>query len=892
LGLLGLVAVIVLLWLTRALIAGRVAQAYFARHGIESTVEIGALGLSGASARFALGPAAAPDFSADRIELRFDPLRWTPTVVEVRLVHPVVRARIAADGTVSLGSLQGWIDSLRQQQGKSRFVSDDLTVALSGLRALLATPAGALEVDGDVRLVKNLPVSAALTARPARIAWRGTALAVRAASLDFGGDHLVARFTGAAKNAALDAKGVTAALDVTGLRWTAATGHSSIAARQAHLTVAASGLNALDAPRLDMSARNLSVEVGGGISAVADLETSGSARLDAQLNGLRRADPALADAIRRNLARVTLDFAGHAEWRDGNARVALTRPLLLQGGKGGTLRVAPLTLAGGPRALSGAAEISLDGPGLPHAKVTLRNLAWDGQGLASEAALEARFNFAMLRGAEISARGALTWRDGRYAFTPGSCLRVALAAFRPGTSDLARKLHTQLCARGLLLTGEGARWKLSGEARGLSADLPLATAHAQGVAARLDFEGDGAPLRGTASITAATLSDAAASPRFNPLLAGGSATLDRGAWRGKFTLRGGQAKAALGEVTFHHLLATGAGTAHIAAPHIAFAPGKLQPADLSPLLVALRRAEGNAGFTGDINWTHEAITSKGRLSVPALDFMTPLGEAHAVRSDIAFTSLLPPATAPGQHLTIAKVDWTLPLSAVKVDFAENPADLAVDDAAADIAQGHVDLGAFTVHLADPGRMAGVAQLTGIALGDLVTASNLASKIKLTGTVSGRIPFALGPDGFRISNGHAAADGPGRLSVDRSLWAQGDAALSSNAVQDFAYQALENLAFDQLTADLNSVAGGRLQIVFHIKGRSDPPHPQTADVAIADILNGTALYKPIPLPSGTPIDLTLDTSLNFDELLKSYAEAWSKTLSPEGSPETKGVEHKP
>ena len=58
----------------------------------------------------------------------------------------------------------------------------------------------------------------------------------------------------------------------------------------------------------------------------------------------------------------------------------------------------------------------------------------------------------------------------------------------------------------------------------------------------------------------------------------------------------------------------------------------------------------------------------------------------------------------------------------------------------------------------------------------------------------------------------------------------------------------------------------------------------AEVAIADVINGTALYKPIPLPSGTPIDLTLDTSLNFDELLKSYAEAWSKSLSPEGHPD--------
>ncbi len=341
---------------------------------------------------------------------------------------------------------------------------------------------------------------------------------------------------------------------------------------------------------------------------------------------------------------------------------------------------------------------------------------------------------------------------------------------------------------------------------------------------------------------------------------------------------------ALGETTFVHTMATGAGTAHINAPHIAFAPDRLQPSDLSPLLVALRRAEGTAIFAGDINWTREAITSQGKLSIVTLDFMTVLGKAHTVKSDIDFVSLLPPATAPGQGLTISRIDWTIPFSAVGVRFSFGPTAIQIAKADTDIAEGHARLGAMNISLADPGHLAGAAQLTSIALGPLVTASNLSSKVKLEGKVSGRIPFTMGPDGFRIANGHVASDGPGRLSVDRSLWAQGEAALSSNAVQDFAYQALENLAYDQMSADLNSVANGRLQVVFHIKGKSAPPKPQVAEVAIADLLNGTALYKPIPLPSGTPIDLTLDTSLNFDELLKSYAEAWSKSLNPEGHPD--------
>jgi hypothetical protein len=130
------------------------------------------------------------------------------------------------------------------------------------------------------------------------------------------------------------------------------------------------------------------------------------------------------------------------------------------------------------------------------------------------------------------------------------------------------------------------------------------------------------------------------------------------------------------------------------------------------------------------------------------------------------------------------------------------------------------------------------------------------------------------------NGHVAALGPGHISLSRSVWEAGGAT-AANAVQDLAYQAMEYLAYDQLSADLNSIPGGRLQVVFHIRGHSDPPKPQQAEVAVGDILNGSALQKPIALPSNTPIDLTLDTTLNFDELLNSYADAWSKALSNTG-----------
>src|SRR5688572_22134426 len=220
LGLIGLAALLLLLWLARAEIAVRVAQSYFRGHGIESTVEIGALGLSGGSGRFALGPRDNPTISAERIELYFDPLRWIPRVVEVRLVNPLVRARLDESGKVRLEALQEWIDSLQQQEGKSRFVSDDLAVALTGLRVLLATPAGALDVSGDVKLVKNLPVSASLRARPARIVYQGTTVDLRAASFDYSNNgRLAVRFSGSARKDVLELRDTTISLDATGLKW-------------------------------------------------------------------------------------------------------------------------------------------------------------------------------------------------------------------------------------------------------------------------------------------------------------------------------------------------------------------------------------------------------------------------------------------------------------------------------------------------------------------------------------------------------------------------------------------------------------------------------------------------------------------------------------------------
>ena len=94
------------------------------------------------------------------------------------------------------------------------------------------------------------------------------------------------------------------------------------------------------------------------------------------------------------------------------------------------------------------------------------------------------------------------------------------------------------------------------------------------------------------------------------------------------------------------------------------------------------------------------------------------------------------------------------------------------------------------------------------------------------------------------------------------------------MQDFAYQALENMAFDALEGTINSRPMGRLGMIFRIKGRNDPAVALETRVGVMELLRGQAFDRPLPLPKGTPVDLTLDTSVNLDELLKSYFDGFA------------------
>jgi hypothetical protein len=125
--------------------------------------------------------------------------------------------------------------------------------------------------------------------------------------------------------------------------------------------------------------------------------------------------------------------------------------------------------------------------------------------------------------------------------------------------------------------------------------------------------------------------------------------------------------------------------------------------------------------------------------------------------------------------------------------------------------------------------------------------------------------------LRIAGGMARADGPGRLSISRATFNPGGAATgpaTKDNLSTFGYQAMSDLAFQTLNATIDSQADGKLRMVLHIAGKYDPPTRKELRLTWRDILDRNVLNKPMPLPSNTRVNLTLDTTLNLDNLIQS------------------------
>jgi hypothetical protein len=650
------------------------------------------------------------------------------------------------------------------------------------------------------------------------------------------------------------------------------------------LALASAKLNA--SGRIDQSAKGLFLTLNGAAGGRSAISGPDAERLAALIPNPDYAKP-LSQALRTfdlALPAVGLEVSG------ARTKVTLSREARLSAANGVVLTAAApkgLLLDAGPDGARGALQASLSGGGLPVVRIAASDWRASGGVMASPLTIATEgFDLPPIQGVTGAIAGQARIAGGRFTLTMPKCAPITAKAYALGDAPVTAIKGTLCPAKAPLVTAGANGWSAALRFQDAEGELAVAQAKLQGIKGEATLGGAGGFDRASVQVASAAVTDAAPDRRFNAILAKGGLTLSGGLWSGTFQAAT-PVGTPLGEIRLRHVVATGVGQADIDASKLAFAKGGLQPADLSPLAALATDAQGPASFTGVFAWNAQGATSRGHLVANRIDFTSPIGFVATLDGAVDFDSLAPLTTAPGQTLKIVKIDSIVPLTAVESVFQLAAESIKVSKATFQAAKGRISIEPIDVPLAMDKTISGVIVIEHLDLGEVIAASSLAEKVKVEAVVDGRLPFTFGPEGLRFHEGKITAIQPGRVELSRaaltgvaaspadSPGAPPAAPAQVNAIQDFAYQAMENLAFDQLEAGVNSTDNGRLSILFHIKGQHDPKVAEKARVGILDLLRGRAFDKRIALPAKTPVDLTLDTSLNFDELLNAWKLAFSK-----------------
>lgn len=587
--------------------------------------------------------------------------------------------------------------------------------------------------------------------------------------------------------------------------------------------------------------------------------------------------PELAE-MKRALGAFALDVPA-LRLTSGEAGLAVTLPRAarLTPANGGALTISPVAapiFAARPGERGGGAlnVVATRGQGLPEATFAIPNWRLTAGGFEATLDGRAALDFGLARGLNVRTRGVLATNAGRLTYVASDCLTFTAERLELEENDVM-DLSGGLCASGgPLVVSQDGRWRAGGRLNDVKASAPFLAMSFANIRGTAFATGSKAGLGLEAVIGSADVEDATRPRRFNALTASGSATLADETWTGAFDLA--RNDIVLGNLTLTHDGTTGEGGGVIDAPSLTFAEGGLQPADLSPLAADFVQspATGTAAFSGRLNWSDDLPegTSSGRLVIPGIDFVSPAGAVKGLSGTIDFTNLAPLTTAPGQTLRIATLESVADFTELGLTFSLDKAAISVAGGEIRAAGGTVSVEPFSVPL-DRRPFSGVIVLDRVQLGELIAGSGFGDRVQLDAVVSGRLPFTSDPDaGVRIAGGALYAAQPGRLSIAREalsdLEAAGGGEVPPNTVEDLAYQAMENLAFDTLTADVDSQDAGRLGVRFHIMGRHDPPQRQELRLSLSELISREFLNRTLPLPSGTGINLTLDTTLNLNQLV--------------------------
>ncbi|MCA3254023.1 MAG: YdbH domain-containing protein [Alphaproteobacteria bacterium] len=576
-------------------------------------------------------------------------------------------------------------------------------------------------------------------------------------------------------------------------------------------------------------------------------------------------------------ARIAADGAPLLQWSTTGWRVS---GAITAGGGG----LPPLRLtADGLSAAAGRARLVLGPTRLGDAEVAADLAvarAADGWRVAGEVRGGGRVSGWSVGRSTVA--GAVLVDAGLRTLRPDGCMTVRIGAVArdalrldPATARLCGDPRRPLAvsaagARGALtvapirLTGGQGGLRLAAEIGGrVEIDGGL---RAAGTVAGLAADGGALPVRvaagaarwrwrdGTFELDGgrARLTDAAAEPRFEPMIADGL-TMQMAAGRiaasGALRLPKG---VRLVGFTATHDLAAGTGTAQLATGAIRFGEG-LQPDEISTAFRGVvANVEGVITGEGTVRWTPDGVTSRGHAETAKLDLATAaLGPVGGVSGRIEFDDLIAVTTPAGQTVRVASINPGVLVENGVVTFRMlGPTRVAVAGAQWPFVGGRLSLRPTEIAADEPLRRF-TLDVEGADAAQFLARFDIPN-LNVTGIFDGQMPLVFDGASGRIEKGLLVARPPGGVIQ----YAGEVGADAMGAGGRLAFDALKRLRYRSLGLEFDGALDGEIVTAIRFTGTNEAPVAPAGGVPVR--------------ASGLPFKFNVTVRAPFRQLLGAAA----------------------
>jgi hypothetical protein len=279
---------------------------------------------------------------------------------------------------------------------------------------------------------------------------------------------------------------------------------------------------------------------------------------------------------------------------------------------------------------------------------------------------------------------------------------------------------------------------------------------------------------------------------------------------------------------------------------IAFAPGGLQPADLTPLLASLKQASGALAASLQFSWSSGGLESSAQVELEDLDFSYDDSvQVSGLAGSLTLDSLTPLRTATPQTLSARRVEAGLPLSDLTAQITVLPEGpdqgprIQVLTAEARALGGTLML---REGLIDPaaGRQEARLVMRGVSIEELIALLDVEG-FSASGSLSGEIPVVVSKGRISIPSARLSNESEGVLRVTSS--AVQETLASQSEETGLLAQALENFQYEELGLTIEKPEEGDSRITLKLLGQNP------------EVLGGQ------------PFDVNVNVNTNLEQILQ-------------------------